>query len=315
MTSVSPYAEKLDRLSGRLGTVIRGKDEVIRDMVIALVAGGSVLIEDVPGVGKTTLAKTLANSVGLDFNRVQSTPDLLPSDFFGFSVLNPQIGEFTFRSGPIFCNLLLVDEINRASPRTQAALLEAMAERQVTIEGTRHELERPFLVLATQNPAEHRGTFPLPESQLDRFLFQLSMNYPNRDSEIEMLYGQAQSEWDMTQSRPVLSKEELLACHSLVRDVYVERTVADYMVRIARRTREHDQVVLGSSPRATLMIFQASQGKAFLDGRDHVLPDDVQHVTPLVLRHRLMLARGGAAGTMEADEIIAGILRDISVPV
>ncbi|MFO7901770.1 MAG: AAA family ATPase [Planctomycetota bacterium] len=313
--SVGPYAEKLERLSGRLATVIRGKDDVIRDMVIALVAGGSVLIEDVPGVGKTTLAKTLANSVGLDFNRVQSTPDLLPSDFFGFSVLNPQIGEFTFRSGPIFCNLLLVDEINRASPRTQAALLEAMAERQVTIEGTRYELERPFLVLATQNPAEHRGTFPLPESQLDRFLFQLSMNYPDSDSEIEMLYGQTQSDENMTDGRPVLSKEELLQCHSLVRGVYVERTVADYMVRIARRTREHDQVVLGSSPRATLMIFQASQGKAFLEGRDHVLPDDVQHVTPLVLRHRLMLARGGAPGAMEVDEIIAGILRDISVPV
>lgn len=315
MASVSSYPEKLEQLSDRLASVIRGKDDVIRDMVIALLAGGSVLIEDVPGVGKTTLAKTLAGSVGLDFNRVQSTPDLLPSDFFGFSVLNPQIGEFTFRSGPIFCNLLLVDEINRASPRTQAALLEAMAERQVTIEGTRHELARPFLVLATQNPAEHRGTFPLPESQLDRFLFQLSMNYPDGESEIEMLYGQTQSDWEVAESAPVLSKEELLECHSLVRGVYVERTIADYMVRIARRTREHERVVLGSSPRATLMVFRASQARAFLEGRDHVLPDDVQHVAPLVLRHRLMLARGGTPAGMEVDELIAEIVRDVSVPV
>ena len=313
--STSPHAEKLKLLQTRLSEVILGKDDVIRDMLIALLAGGSVLIEDVPGVGKTTLAKTLAGSVDLDFNRVQSTPDLLPSDIFGFSVLNPQTGEFSFRQGPIFCNLLLVDEINRASPRTQAALLEAMAERQVTVEGKRHKLERPFLVLATQNPAEHRGTFPLPESQLDRFLFQLSMNYPDSESEIEMLYGQTQTDWDSLEMSPVLTKEELLETHALVRRVHVDRSVADYMVRIARRTREHDQVVLGSSPRATLMIFQASQAAAFLNGRDYVLPDDVQHVAPLVLRHRLILARHATSERVEIDEVISGILYDISVPV
>lgn len=313
--SVTPHEEKLKLLQCRLSEVILGKDDVIRDMLIALLAGGSVLIEDVPGVGKTTLAKTLAGSVDLDFNRVQSTPDLLPSDIFGFSVLNPQTGEFSFRPGPVFCNLLLVDEINRASPRTQAALLEAMAERQVTVEGKRHGLERPFLVLATQNPAEHRGTFPLPESQLDRFLFQLSMNYPDSDSEIEMLYGQTQNDWDNHELSPVLTKDELLESHETVRRVHVDRSIADYMVRIARRTREHEQVVLGSSPRATLMIFQSAQAAAFLNGRDYVLPDDVQHVAPLVLRHRLMLARPTTSERLEVDEIISGILYDISVPV
>ena len=243
--SIGSYQQKLKRLSDSLAEVIFGKDDVIRDMLIALLAGGSVLIEDVPGVGKTTLAKTLASCVDLDFNRVQSTPDLLPSDIFGFSVLNPQDGKFSFRPGPIFCNLLLVDEINRASPRTQAALLEAMAEQQVTVEGRRYKLEGPFLVLATQNPVEHQGTFPLPESQLDRFLFRLSMNYPDTESEIDLLYAQTQSDWNGDDAGPVLSKAELLECHTLVRQVQVDRTVADYMVRIAHSTREHSQLIAG----------------------------------------------------------------------
>lgn len=313
--SISPYIEKLTRLSENLGEVIRGKDDVIRDVLIATLAGGSVLIEDVPGVGKTTLAKMLAACVDLNFNRVQSTPDLLPSDIFGFSVLNPQDGKFTFRPGPIFCNLLLIDEINRASPRTQAALLEAMAERQVTVEGKRYKLERPFLVLATQNPIEHRGTFPLPESQLDRFLFQLAMDYPDSESEMDLLYDQTLRELDCDEISPVISKEELLECHSLVRQVHVERSVADYMVRIARRTREHDQLALGCSPRATLMIFQAAQACAFLENRDFVLPDDVQHVAPLVMRHRLVLSRTTTSERQGVDEIIAETLQDVRVPV
>ncbi len=314
-TNISSYQEKLKHLSDSLAQVIRGKDDVIRDMLIALLAGGSVLIEDVPGVGKTTLAKTLAACVDLNFNRVQSTPDLLPSDIFGFSVLNPTDGKFRFRPGPIFCNLLLVDEINRASPRTQAALLEAMAERQVTIEGERYKLERPFLVLATQNPVEHRGTFPLPESQLDRFLFQLSMDYPDRESEIGMLYDQTERDGNDDEIRPVITKDELLECHSLVRAVQVDRTVADYIVRIAHRTRDHAQLSLGCSPRAALMVFQASQAYAFLNGRDYALPDDVQHVTPHVLRHRLVPARAATTDYAEVDEIITEILQDIRVPV
>lgn len=314
-TSVGPYAEKLHVLRESLGEVIRGKADVIRDMIIALLSAGSVLLEDVPGVGKTTLAKTLAGCLDLHFNRVQSTPDLLPSDIFGFSVLNPQDGKFRFRPGPVFCNVLLVDEINRASPRTQAALLEAMAERQVTVEGKRYPLERPFVILATQNPVGHQGTFPLPESQLDRFLFQLSMGYPDADSEVDLLYAQTESEWEGAEIRPVLTKEELLHCHAMVRRVHVDRAVADYMVRIARRTREHEQLVLGGSPRATLMVFQASQACAFLEGRDYVLPDDVQHVVPRVLRHRLVLSRTASSGPAELDEVIANILRETSVPV
>jgi MoxR-like ATPase len=311
-TSMSVYTEKLHVLRESLGEVIRGKADVIRDMIIALLSGGSVLIEDVPGVGKTTLAKALAGSLELQFNRVQSTPDLLPSDIFGFSVLNPQDGKFTFRPGPIFCNVLLVDEINRASPRTQAALLEAMAERQVTVEGKRYRLERPFVVLATQNPVGHQGTFQLPESQLDRFLFQLSMGYPDAQSEIDLLYNQSEHGWDGAEISPVLTKEELLACHGLVRRVHVDRSVADYIVAIVRRTREHEQLVLGGSPRATLMVFQASQACAFLEGREYVLPDDVQHVVPRVLRHRLVLAR--TAGE-EVDDVLAEIMRTAEVPI
>ncbi len=313
--SMDQYTEKLQLLRNNLSAVIRGKDDVIHDVIIALLAGGSILIEDVPGVGKTTLTKALAASVDLEFKRVQSTPDLLPSDIFGFSVLNPQDGQFSFRPGPIFCNLLLVDEINRASPRTQAALLEAMAERQVTVEGKRYKLEPPFLVLATQNPVEHQGTFPLPESQLDRFLFQLSMDYPDADSEVDMLFSQTGADWPNRDVTPVLTKEEVLECHQLVRQVQVDRSVADYMVRIARRTRADDRLALGGSPRATLMMFQASQACAFLDGRDHVLPDDVQHVAPRVLRHRLVLSRAANMGATELEEIVADILQDIRVPV
>lgn len=312
--SLDRYAERLQRLTADLGKVIRGKDDVIRDVVIALFAGGSVLIEDVPGVGKTTLTKTLAGCLDLKFNRVQSTPDLLPSDILGFSVLNPADGKFSFRPGPIFCNMLLVDEINRASPRTQAALLEAMAEGQVTVEGKRYRLEEPFLVLATQNPLGHQGTFPLPESQLDRFLFQLSMGYPDSDSEIDLLYAHAAIQSNGHDITPVLTRDELQECHSLVTNVHVDRAVADYIVRIAQRTREHERIALGCSPRATLMIFRAAQATAFVAGRSFVEPDDVQHVAPLVLRHRLVVARS-AAGALETDEIIAEILREVRVPV
>ncbi len=311
--TINIYTDRLQQLSADLGKVIRGKDDVIRDVIIALFAGGSVLIEDVPGVGKTTLTKTLAGCLDLKFNRIQSTPDLLPSDILGFSVLNPQDGKFSFRPGPVFCNLLLVDEINRASPRTQAALLEAMAEGQVTVEGKRYHLESPFIVLATQNPVGHQGTFPLPESQLDRFLFQLSMGYPDSESEIDLLYAQSHADWNGHEVAPVLTKDELSECHTLVHQVHVDRAIANYIVKIATRTRTHDRLVLGCSPRATLMIFQAAQATAFLDGRAYVLPDDVQHVVPLVLRHRLVVARS-SAGSLERDEIITEILRDVSVP-
>jgi len=312
-TSITDFADKLKRLHGQLSQVILGKSDVITDVLTALLAGGSVLIEDVPGVGKTTLAKALAQSVDLKFNRIQSTPDLLPGDVFGFSVLNPQTGQFSFRKGPVFCNILLVDEINRASPRTQAALLEAMAERQVTIEGVQYELEPPFLVLATQNPLEHQGTFPLPESQLDRFLFMISMDYPDRESEIDLLFNQGTATHPV-ELAPVLTHEELIECYRLVGQVFVERSVAHYLVRLMEATRNHPEITLGASPRCSLMLFQACQARAFLLGREMVLPDDVQHLAPLVLRHRLVTRRSSTSADATKASIIQEILSQTKVP-
>jgi MoxR-like ATPase len=265
----------------------------------------------VPGVGKTTLAKALAALVDLEFQRVQCTPDLLPADVFGFSVFNPQQGTFTFRRGPVFCNVLLVDEINRASPRTQSALLEAMGEGQVTVEGIRHYLEPPFLVLATQNPHGFHGTHPLPEAQLDRFLFQLRLGYPDAESEVEMLFAHAPGQ-DLDQLTPLLSKEEVLRCQELVRQVHVEPRVAEYMVAIVRRTRDDSRTRLGSSPRGSIMLFRASQAIAFLAGRTFVRPDDVRRAAPLVLAHRLVLARSAAT---TPETVVADALSQVEVPV
>lgn len=311
--SITLYTEKLKQLHDQLSQVILGKSDVISEVLTALLASGSVLIEDVPGVGKTTLAKALAQSVDLKFNRIQSTPDLLPGDVFGFSVLNPQTGQFSFRKGPVFCNILLVDEINRASPRTQAALLEAMAERQVTIEGVQYELEPPFLVLATQNPLEHQGTFPLPESQLDRFLFMISMDYPDRESEIDLLFEQGTTA-NSVELAPVLTHEELIECHRLVKKIFVERSVANYLVRLIEATRNHPEITLGASPRCSLMLFQACQARAFLLGREMVIPDDVQHLAPLVLRHRLVPRRHSTSADETKASIIQEILSQTEVP-
>lgn len=305
--------DHLRRLQGELATVIRGKDGVIEHLIVALVAGEAVLIEDVPGVGKTTLAKALARLIDLEFGRVQCTPDLLPADIFGFSVLNPQDGTFTFRAGPIFSNVLLVDEINRASPRTQSALLEAMAERQVTIEGNRQELPAPFLVLATQNPSGHAGTFALPESQLDRFLFRISMDYPDADSELELLFDQAEAHPLESLTR-VLSGEDLIDCQAFVRSVRVEKCVAEYMVSIVRATRSDDRVSLGASPRGTLMLFRASQARAAVHGRDYVMPDDVQAVAPLVLGHRIIVKDSGTVAREQAEQLVRDVMTKVDVP-
>ena len=313
-SSPEDIGEKLQRLRANLCGVIRGKEEVIDDVIIALVAGGSLLIEDVPGVGKTTLAKTLAASVDLKFQRVQCTPDLLPADVFGFSVFNPQNGEFDFRPGPIFTNVLLVDEINRASPRTQSALLEAMAEQQVTIEGRHHHLPPPFIVLATQNPLGFQGTFPLPESQLDRFIFQISMDYPDVESELEILYGQSKAAPTEAVS-PVLSRDEVLQCQQAAQNVEVERSVAEYLVQIVHRTRTDARLRMGCSPRGSLMLFRASQACALVAGRAYVLPDDVQRMAPLVLNHRVVAARTSQAGSEIRHDVIADLIQQIPVPV
>ena len=307
------YHDKLRQLKANLARVIQGKPESIDVLTLALIAGGSVLMEDVPGVGKTTLAKALAKSVDATFNRIQFTPDLLPGDILGSSIYSPVDGSFTFRPGPIFCNVLLGDEINRASPRTQSALLEAMNEMQATIEGVRRPLEAPFLLVATENPIEFHGTYPLPEAQLDRFLVLLTLGYPDADAEVDVLYAQAEAH-PLDGIEPVVSKEEVIEMQRRVRRVRVEESVSRYLVEIVRRTREDHRLKLGVSPRGSLMLFRAAQAAAFSDGREFVLPDDVQRLAPHVLAHRVILTSEAKYGGTEKRTVIAEILEHVRVP-
>jgi MoxR-like ATPase len=311
-TSTEPERQ-IAALRASLAGVIQGKAEALDILIIALLAGGSILMDDVPGVGKTTLAKALARSVDLAFHRVQFTPDLLPSDILGSSIYNPLDGRFNFREGPIFCNVLLADEINRASPRTQSALLEAMSEMQATIEGVLHPLPGPFLVIATQNPIDFHGTYPLPEAQLDRFLVQLHLGYPDEPNEIEVLYSQQESH-PVEHVTPVLSREDVLGLQEGVRRVHVERNVGEYLVRIVRASREDPRLKLGVSPRGSLMLFRAAQAAAFAAGRDFALPDDVQRLAPYVLPHRMILTAKSRYGSVLRTEIIADILKQVPVP-
>ena len=304
---------RLALLQKNLSTVIRGKAEVIEVLTISMLAGGSVLMEDVPGVGKTTLAKALAKSLDLTFSRIQFTPDLLPGDILGSSIYNPREGTFAFRSGPIFTHVLLADEINRASPRTQSALLEAMSESQATIEGERHPLPQPFFVLATQNPVEYHGTYPLPEAQLDRFLTLINLGYPDAQTEVDILFSQ-QDHQPLDEITPSLTKEQLVSLQERVRQVRVEPSVARYMVDIVALTRQDKRLKLGVSPRGSLMLFRASQASALLKGRDYVLPDDVQALAPHVLPHRVMLTSQSKYGGTGKAEVIADLVSQVTVP-
>ncbi|MFV0444455.1 MAG: AAA family ATPase [Planctomycetaceae bacterium] len=304
---------KLQELKRNLMSVILGKEDQIDVLIIALLAGGSVLMEDVPGVGKTTLAKSLARSLDVEFRRIQFTPDLLPSDILGASVFNPKEGTFTFREGPVFCSVLLADEINRASPRTQSALLEAMSEGQATIEGVRYHLPQPFLVLATENPVDFHGTYPLPEAQLDRFLVQLQLGYPDRETEADMLLSQAETV-PVENLHPVLLLEEVLCLQTMVRSVRVERSLARYLVDIVQATRQQPQLKLGVSPRGSLMFFRAVQAAAFLAGRDFALPDDVQQMAGPVLAHRTVLTSKAKYGSLNKLQVIEEVLSKIPVP-
>ena len=316
--AVSPQTrEALSRLRDQLAFVIRGTADSIELLLVALLAGGSVLMEDVPGVGKTTLAKALAKSLALDFRRVQFTPDLLPADILGSSIYNPTDGTFHFRRGPIFCNILLADEINRASPRTQSALLESMGEGQATIEGERSPLPVPFMVLATQNPIDFQGTYPLPEAQMDRFLIHLRLGYPAPATEVDILFAQA-TERPLDHIQPIFSREQLQQVQADVCAVKVERTVAEYLIEIVQRTRSHAQLKLGVSPRGSLMLFRAAQAAAYLAGRTYVLPDDVQRLAVPVLAHRTVLSTQArfshAAAPLTKNQIIAEIVRQVRVP-
>ena len=285
--------------------VIVGKREAIELLVVAMLCEGHVLIEDVPGVGKTMLARALAASMGGQFKRLQCTPDLLPNDVTGVSIFNQQTNGFEFRPGPVFVNILLADEINRATPRTQSALLEAMQEQQVTMDGVTRALPRPFLVLATQNPVEYEGTFPLPEAQLDRFLMRLSLGYPNALDEKAILNA-LRREHPINTLHAVADATAMMDIQRAIWDVHVDESLQDYLVALANATRAHGDLALGASPRATLALFRAAQALAAVRGRDHVLPDDIKQLAPCVLAHRLMIRpeaelRGRTANTVLAD--------------
>jgi MoxR-like ATPase len=309
MESIVEFAQTVHKNVAR---VIVGKDEVVDLLLVALLAGGHVLLEDVPGTGKTTLARALAISLGLQFKRVQCTPDLLPNDISGVSIYHPPTGEFQFRPGPIFSNILLADEINRATPRTQSALLEAMAERQVTVDGTTYPLSEPFLVLATENPIEFEGTFPLPEAQLDRFLLQLAVGYPVLSDEARMLRS-ISGRHPIESLEPVVSGESVPVLQRSIDAIHVSDAVLSYILRLVVATRQHFDIALGASPRASLALYRASQAAAALAGREFVLPDDVKRLAEPVLRHRLLLKSESALRGRSPAAVLREILQSTPV--
>jgi MoxR-like ATPase len=301
--------EPVRRLEHNIGRVLLGKDEAVRLAVVALLAEGHLLLEDVPGVGKTTLAQALARSLGLRFQRIQFTSDLLPSDIVGISVYKQAAESFEFLPGPLFANVVLADEINRATPKTQSALLEAMSEGKVTVDRKRYQLPRPFLVLATQNPLEYQGTFPLPESQLDRFFMSLSLGYPPRHEERALLRSGGVTA-ELNNLEAVVSLEELLALQEQVRQVQVGEKVTDYMLALAEATRAGGELVLGVSTRGLQGLYRATQALALAEGRDFVVPDDVQRLAGPVLAHRVLLRRGGhevGAARRVLEKLLAGL--------
>ena len=301
------------RIIDNVATVIVGKRDAIELVVVALLANGHILIEDVPGVGKTTLAKAISRSVGLSFKRVQFTPDLLPSDVTGVTIFNQKTREFEFRQGPVMAQIVLADEVNRATPKTQSALLEAMEERQITVDGTTYALPEPFLVLATQNPIEYEGTFPLPEAQLDRFLMRVNLGYPERQDELQVL-ATRQREQPIDDIQQIVTLEEVFTAQEAVKDVYVDPLVSNYIVDITRATREHADVYLGASPRGSLGLFRSGQALAAVAGRDYVVPDDVKRLAESVLSHRVIVSPAARIRSVDTRAIVAGILDYVPVP-
>ena len=301
-------------VKGSMGQVLVGKESVIELTLAAVLSGGHVLIEDVPGIGKTTLARSLAESLRCSFRRIQCTPDLMPSDITGVHYFNQKSGEFEFRPGPILAQVVLADEINRATPRTQSALLEAMAEGQITVDDRTMPLPAPFLLIATQNPIELEGTFPLPEAQLDRFTLRLRLGYPDEADEERML-SRFNSVNPMDEMEPVADGDAILDSQGLVREVYVDPVLSNYVVRLAQSTRTHEDVELGASPRATLGLYRCSQAFAAIRGRDYVTPDDVKVIAPYALAHRTILTPQARLRGRTAEDVVLNLLSQVEVPV
>ena len=312
--NVPQVAELSSRILDEVSRAIVGKRYVLEQMLLAVLSDGHVLIEDYPGLAKTLMAKSFAAALGCDFKRIQFTPDLLPADITGTYVFDRRSGEFVLRKGPVFTNLLLADEINRAPPKTQAALLEAMQEKQTTLEGQTHPLARPFLVTATQNPIEYEGTYPLPEAQIDRFLMRIGIGYPGRDQEQEILARRRARRQDDVPMARIASPDEVVAMQAVLEDVHVDPALEVYMVEIVARTREHRQVEVGASPRGSLALLKLSRARAALEGRDYLLPDDVKAVAVPALAHRLILKPDPWIKGVRSDSVVQEILGGVRVP-
>jgi MoxR-like ATPase len=305
---------KIPEIINNVSKVIIGKREVTEKILVALLSGGHVLIEDVPGVGKTTLVNAIAKSIGCSFKRIQFTPDLVPSDITGITVYNMKNGEFEYRQGPIASNMILADEINRSSPKTQSSLLEAMQERQITVDGNTYKLPRPFMVLATQNPIEYEGTFPLPEAQLDRFTLRITMGYPNFMEEKKILAAYKEEE-PLSKLQAVVTEQEVGMMQREVEKIFVDESIQDYIIQITQLTRNHNDIYLGCSPRATLALFNAARALAYIRGREYVIPDDVKELVYATLTHRLILKSEAKIQGKDENSVLSDIIKSVRVPV
>ena len=301
-------------ITDEISNVVLGKEQTIEILMAGILANGNILFEDYPGLAKTLMSNTLADTLGCEFKRIQFTPDLLPADITGSYFYDPEKNKFTFRKGPIFCNILLADEINRAPPKTQAALLEAMQEKQITIEGTTHKLSRPFIVLATQNPIEYEGTYPLPEAQMDRFLIKMSVGYPDEDVEVGILQARADRKKDSFTVKALATPAKVVEMHESIEEVYVKKEIMKYMVELVQSTRRDTRVAVGSSPRGSLGLFKHSRALAVLSGRDYVVPDDVKKAAIPVLGHRVIIKPEARIRVVKVEEIFSELLMTVQVP-
>jgi MoxR-like ATPase len=304
----------LENLIENIEKVIVGKRNVIEKVIITLISGGHLLIEDVPGIGKTMIAKALAKSISLDFKRIQFTPDLLPSDIIGITIYNEKTREFEFKKGPIFSNIILADEINRSTPKTQSALLEAMEERQVTVDGITHKLVEPFFVVATENPIEYEGTFPLPEAQLDRFFMKIEVGYPDKNFEIEML-SRLEKTHPIFLIEDVVSKDKIIEIQNEVKNIYVDESLKEYIVNLGRTLREDDDIYLGPSPRGLLILMRVSQARAYLYGRNYVIPDDVKELFYPVMSHRIIVKPESKIKGINEKDVLERVLLKVEIPI